>query len=113
MNTINLRCCLSECDEKYLPQAVASAVMGLPAGSLPLHAGCTQGGWVDDSALAVNVLELRSDAQRIEARVGVFFTELVGGCNCHDDLVKVNAYSVLEVHIERISGQAVIEPDAR
>jgi hypothetical protein len=111
MNTINLECCLSACGEQGLARALASALEALPPGALPLRECCNQGGWVDDSALAFSVLELRPDPLCIEARVGVFFTELVGGCNCHDDPAQVNAYGVFEVRIDRISGLAEVVPD--
>ena len=111
MKTIGLECCLSACDEKSLAQTIARALEALPPGELPLQACCSQGGWVDDSQLAVSVLELRPDTHCVVARVGVFFTELVGGCNCHDDPAQVNAYGVFEIRIERIGGLAWIVPD--
>ena len=106
MNTINLGSCISARDEKVLAQTIARELEALPAEDLPLHAYCSQGGWVDDSQLAVSVLELRPDTHCVMARVGVFFTELVGGCNCQDDPAKVNAYGVFEIRIDRISGLA-------
>ena len=111
MNTINLESCLSARDEKVLAQTITRALEALPPEDLPLHAYCSQGGWVEGSPLAVSVLELRPDTHCILARVGVFFTELVGGCNCQDDPAKVNAYGVFEIRIDRISGLARVVAD--
>lgn len=87
------------------------ALRALPAGSLPLTAACTQGGWVDDSDLAISVLTISGDDGAVSARVGVFFTEVVGGCNCNDDPVGCSAYGVVRVTLDRTTGIAEIVPD--
>ena len=87
------------------------ALRALPSGSLPLGSSCRQGGMVDESDLAFSMLTLDAAGDRITARVGVFFSELVGGCNCNDDPVVFNAYGVLRVAIDRITGVATISPD--
>lgn len=76
------------------------ALMELPPGSLPLHHGCLQGGWVDDSDLSLSMLGNSFEGDRAVVRVGVFFSEVVGGCNCHDDPVNNNAYAVVEVRLD-------------
>jgi hypothetical protein len=53
-------------------------------------------------------LTSRADAERIEIVVGVFFTEIVGGCSCGDEPVAVNGYVELSLRIERVDGAAVI-----
>ena len=104
MESIRLRHCLEAEDAERFKQRLAAALKALPGGSLPLHAGCEQGGLVDDSNISASVLSVEQDKQRFLARVGIFFTEIIGGCNCNDDPLEVNAYCVLEVVISRRDG---------
>jgi len=113
MESIRLRHCLEAEDSESFKHRLASAVKALPAGSLPLQAGCEQGGLVDDSDILASVLSVEQDKDRFLARVGIFFTEIVGGCNCNDDPLEVNAYCVLEVAINRSDGVATIIPLGR
>jgi hypothetical protein len=85
----------------------------LPSGVLPLHRGTTQGGHVDDSAISVTVLHAVEGARGLEARVGVFFTEVVPACSCGDDPLEVNAYCVLRIAIDKNTAAAAfsVEPD--
>lgn len=76
---------------------------------LPLDKGVTQGGMVDDSQITATVLHVSDDSQSILARVGVFFTEIVGGCSCGDDPQPSNAYCELLVSIDKKSAQAGFE----
>lgn len=72
----------------------------LPAGSLPLEAGCDQGGRVDDGSARFTVLLARADAQGVQVRLGVFFTEVVGGCSCGEDPFSVDTYCELDLAIQ-------------
>lgn len=95
-----LRACLGPADDQRLKKQLALALAELPVEQLPLQAGCNQGGMIDADDLVISVLEMQRRPQKLSARVGVFFTELVGGCNCHDDPSRSNAYCVLEVAID-------------
>lgn len=76
----------------------------LPPGSLPLAGD--QGGLIDATEIEVTLLSQRADADSIEAVVGVFFTEHVGGCNCSDDPSASNGFCELTVRIDRLTGAA-------
>lgn len=78
----------------------------LDASVLPLHRATTQGGMVDDSRLSVTVLTAKEVDGRIQVRAGVFFTEVIGGCNCHDDPVEANGYCQLGISIDPHDGSA-------
>ena len=104
----HLRCA----DHAQFARALGPALDALPAGALPLGSGCTRGGMIDDSALTFSVLAVDEQAGRVAARVGVFFTEVVGGCNCSDDPVAFDAYCVLEVAFDRATGLAEISAAA-
>lgn len=108
MSQVRLQQCLGLTDAQAFARSLAAALRALPRGTLPLDAGCDQGGRVDDSDISVSLLDNAEGPERITARVGVFFTEIVGGCNCGDDPLEVNAYCILEVTIDRSSGVATI-----
>lgn len=113
MESIRLRNCLEAEDSDSFKRRLALALNALPKGSLPLQAGCEQGGLVDDSDISASVLSVEQDNDRFLARVGIFFTEIAGGCNCNDDPLEVNAYCVLEVAINRRDGVAEFIPLGR
>ncbi|MFB1489081.1 MULTISPECIES: glucosamine--fructose-6-phosphate aminotransferase [unclassified Thiocapsa] len=81
-------------------------LLALPEGVLPI-AG-EQGGLIDPASLGLTLLSSRADVERIEVAVGVFFTEIVGGCSCGDEPLSVNGYMELSLRIERTDGAAVI-----
>jgi hypothetical protein len=81
-------------------------LLALTDGVLPI-AG-EQGGLIDPASLGLTLLTSRADAERIEIVVGVFFTEIVGGCSCGDEPLAVNGYVELSLRIERVDGAAVI-----
>ena len=112
LSSPGLQDCLAAADTKGLAARLAAGLQALPPGTLPLHIGCTQGGLVDDHDITATVLSVERGTDRAVARVGVFFTELVGGCNCHDDPLAVNAYCELRVTLDRAAGVARIEAAA-
>jgi len=112
VTVLRLEPALLDGDAQALTLALVRALQALPPGSLPLGAVCRQGGLVDERDLAFSVLSLNATDARISARVGVFFGEVLGGCNCSDDPVVFNAYGVLLIAIDRVTGVASISPDA-
>jgi hypothetical protein len=93
-----------------IDQALVRGLRTLPPGSLPLEAACTQGGIVDDRDAAFTVLGIDATPRWVTARVGIFFKELVGGCNCHDDPIESHAYGVFQVEVDRTTGVTTISP---
>jgi hypothetical protein len=79
----------------------------LGSGVLPLHEGVSQGGIVDDSNISASVLHVTENEESIAASVGVFFTEIVGGCSCGDDPMEANAYCEINVRIDKHCAEAV------
>lgn len=79
----------------------------LPSGTLPLDGGTSQGGYVDDGDIAVSVLGATEDTQSVQARVGIFFTEVVPSCSCGDDPLEVNAYCTVQIRVDKATAEAV------
>ena len=90
--------------------ALKQQLEALPEGSLPLENGLTRCGIVDDSHISVTVINARQVENGVEARIGVFFTEIVAGCVCGEDPTAENAYLELRVTIDQITGDAHFEP---
>ncbi len=82
---------------------------GLEAGALPLHLGTTQGGVVDDSPITVTVFGMSENGISVRASVGVFFSEIVGGCSCGDEPLAEPAYCRLLVTIDKGSAEVSFE----
>ncbi len=110
MTIPRLRECIELEDARDFENCLVSAIKALPPGALPLQACCDQGGLADDREISVSLLDMQHGRERIVARVGVFFAEVVGGCNCHDDPLEANRYCVLEVVIARPHGDAEFTP---
>lgn len=89
---------------------LTSELKALPPGCLPLDALTTQGGRVDGVSLRLLAAETRNDA--IYARVGIFFTELIGGDSCGDGCVAVPGYGEIELSIARSDAVAHFSPRA-
>ncbi len=109
MTTIMLQQCL-DAPGQALDGCLVAALKDLPPGSLPLGECCNQGGLADDSTASFSVLAIRREPRHVVARVGVFFIEVIGGCSCHDDPVRANAYCLIEVAVRRSDGQATVTP---
>ncbi|RKT43998.1 glucosamine--fructose-6-phosphate aminotransferase [Thiocapsa rosea] len=88
------------------PEVLRRELLALQDGVLPI-AG-EHGGLIDPETLGLTLLSSCADAERIEVVVGVFFTEIVGGCSCGDEPFEVNGYTELRLRIERTHGAAVI-----
>ena len=89
--------------------ALKRALEGLDAACLPLQQALTQGSQVTAEPFQVMVLTTAETEDALEARVGVFFTSLLGGCQCADDptpLDPLPEYAQIEVTIQRETGMA-------
>jgi len=83
-------------------------IEGMDVATLPLHAGCTQGGLVGDADITATVFEGIDEGPTILAEVGIFFTELVAGCSCGDGPDTIDTYCRLRIRIDKISAAAEI-----
>jgi hypothetical protein len=92
-------------DSPTLAETLSREIASLPDGSLPL-AG-EQGGRIDPDSIGVMLLSRASEAERVELVIGVFFTEIVGGCSCGEEPFSSPGYRELRLRIDRASGAAV------
>lgn len=87
-------------------QILRDAIIALPKGSLPLEQGVSQGGFVDDSDLAISVFGGGEQPDAIHINIGAHFTEIVASCGCGDEPMSVNAYCEMRVFIDKVSAAA-------
>jgi hypothetical protein len=90
-------------------RTLKSEIEGLKPGTLPLYKGTTQGGIVDDSNITVTVMNVAEEDNAIQATVGVFFDEMVGGCSCGDAPASENAYCEIRVSIDKSTAETEFE----
>jgi len=98
---IKLTASLSNWGGDGFARTLKTELEGLIMGSLPLEKATTQGGQVDDSEISVTVIDAFDRETSIQAKVGVFFSEIVGGCSCGDEPVAENAYCEILVSIDK------------
>lgn len=90
-------------------QTLKNELEQLLPGSLPLYKAVRQGGYVDDNHVTTTILSFGEDAQTIQAKAGIFYTEIVVNCGCGDDPMETNAYCELQIWIDKTSGKAEFE----
>lgn len=88
-------------------QALKSEVENIESGILPLQQAVTPGSYVDDNHLTCTILRVADDEKSIQAKVGVFFTEIVVSCGCGDEPMHLNAYTEMEISIDKTSAAVV------
>lgn len=82
-------------------------VEALPPGALPLDRATAHGGRVDDGPVVVTVIGAIDAGSHLEARVGVFFAEVIAGCSCGDDPFDQPGYCELAGRIDKATGITV------
>lgn len=110
---LDLRACVDWIGRGFDDACLRDRLNGLPTGILPLADACTQGGRVDESARSIGVLRSWHEDGCGHVRIGVFFGEVVAGCNCNDDPVTDNVYACFELCIEpALAGTGVTAVEA-
>ncbi|MDH5516381.1 MAG: glucosamine--fructose-6-phosphate aminotransferase [Gammaproteobacteria bacterium] len=87
-------------------QVIKAELLSLPASIFPLQDATTQGGLVDANKLDLTILSCSDSAENILIRTGIFFTEIIAGCNCNDDPVEAPAYCLVSVDINKNTAEA-------
>jgi len=100
-------------DDATLRDMLQAHMRYLDVGRLRLQGGCLQGGWADHAGLELGLLNRAGDPRRGELiEVLALFTEVVGGCNCHDDPVRYPASCRLTFRIDATGAVHLTGTDA-
>ncbi len=79
----------------------------LPKDTLPLNKATCQGGQADDSNISALINKAEENDTHIRIHVGIFFNEIIAGCNCGDDPMQENTYCELHVSIDKKTAETV------
>lgn len=92
----------SESFKKVLKQELEA----LADNILPLDQAILQGGKADGSNISALINSATETNTHIQVNVGVFFNEIIAGCNCGDDPMAENTYCDLLVTIDKETAQS-------
>ena len=86
-------------------------IEALDSQQLPLQQGLTQSSYVSDEPFRAMVISVGEQDGRLQAKLGIFYSGIIAGCNCADDPTPVDTtpeYCVIEVDIDKTSGEASV-----
>lgn len=87
--------------KKNLKRVLKQELTTLKTNTLPLHLATTQGGIINTENLDLIILSTAETNKHIEIKTGIFFTEIVGGCNCDDAPSETEVYCILLITINK------------
>ena len=93
----------------HFARALQQALEALSPAELPLARACHAGGLIEDGCVSVSVVSTWACQETIDARVGLFFNEQVGGCSCGEEPFSQPVYCQLQVRIDRQTAHASFE----
>lgn len=88
-----------------------SDIEQLKAEHLPLQQGLTVGNYALDNKIQAMILHVSDDEEYIHAKIGIFYTSIIGGCSCADDPTPVdenNEYCDVMCDINKKTAAATI-----
>lgn len=65
----------------------------LDPAELPLQQGIEHGSYYSGKPFTAMVIGVTDDAQAIRAKIGLFYTSIIAGCNCADDPTPPDEYT--------------------
>lgn len=90
---------------EHFKRALKQELEALPDGVLPLDQATCQGGKADASNIAALVNSATENDTKILVKVGIFFNEIIAGCNCGDDPKADNTYCELLISIDKTTAE--------
>lgn len=83
----------------------------LPATQLPLQQGLTHSSYVSGDPFRVMVLGVSDAGTVLQARVGIFYSGVIAGCNCADDPTPIDVqpeYCELQLAIDKATAKTAV-----
>ena len=83
----------------------------LDADQLPLQRGLAMGSHVADLPFNVMIIRVSEEADSLRARIGVFYSGIIGGCSCADDPTPVdehNEYCEVQLVIDKQTAESTV-----
>ena len=108
---ISLAKALAAWDTPDFARVLKREIERLPAEALPLQAGLSASSYVlDKSKITAMVINATDEGGRVCAKVGIFYSGLLGGCACADDPTPANEnseYCVVQLEIDLATGVTI------
>lgn len=102
---IKLPKALNDWGSPTFKQTLKQELESLESGVLPLYQATQLGGQADDTDISVLINSISDNENSIEAKVGIFFHEIMGGCSCGDEPPSENTYCELLVSIDKTNAE--------
>lgn len=88
----------------------------LGAKDLPLQQGLSTSSYALDNNLSVMIISVSEQTNLVRAKVGVFYSGIIAGCNCADDPTPIgenNEYCEVQIEINKTTAEmnAVLLPE--
>ena len=80
--------------------------------ALPLNAAMVHGSHLGSRPIQAMLLHSGEQGDTIHAKVGIFYTSIIAGCNCSDDPTPVDEnaeYCELLLHIDRQTAETKVQ----
>jgi hypothetical protein len=87
-------------------ETLKQELAGLGSGLAPLLQVCSRGGVPDVREIQAMVLHATDSPGCIQAKVGIFFNEIMAGCSCGDEPMSLQAYCEVRVSIDKGTAEA-------
>ncbi|MES9898982.1 MAG: hypothetical protein ABW148_08170 [Sedimenticola sp.] len=111
MTMVHLQNSLNAWNTDHFAATLKGELEKLRSDVLPIAHVIGQGNKLDESDLGVIINGVSDDPQQIQAKVGVFFAEIINCLTCcGGDGMYDEAYCELEVTIDKTSGDATFRP---
>lgn len=90
---IRLKQTLAAWDTPAFETAFRYEAAQLGVEQLPLQQGLSQGSYASDKHLKVSVIRASDGQGSIQVKAGIFYTGILPGCACSDDVAPDNEYA--------------------
>jgi len=97
----SLRNTLLNWQQPQLKSVLTQELLQLDNDALPLQKATNFGGSIKPEQLDLVILSTTENNDDLLIKTGVFFTEIIGGCNCHDDPTEENIYCEVLITINK------------
>lgn len=98
---------LHQAEDVDLAAKLRDLLQAFSADDLPNPLCCDRGGVISPEDWSIDLIDANREDNAVRARLGLFFTEVVGGCNCHDDPARYSEHRLLTVLIDGATGDLV------
>ena len=108
---INLNKIITQWGTPTFESSLKLEVQKMSVDQLPLQKGLSASNIALDDNIKAIILNSSDSENNIAAKVGLFYTGVVAGCNCSDDPSPVdvqNEYCEVQLDINKTSGDATV-----